>query len=57
MLSGMIAEKYGESGLPDKTLNVKFKVSAGQSFGAFLVKGVDFKLEGETNDYFANGLS
>ena len=57
MLSGLIAEKYGEDGLPDKTINVKFKGSAGQSFGAFLVKGVDFKLEGETNDYFAKGLS
>ncbi len=57
MLSGMIASKYGETGLPDKTINVKFKGSAGQSFGAFLVKGVDFKLEGETNDYFAKGLS
>ena len=57
MLSGMIAQKYGEQGLPDKTINVKFKGSAGQSFGAFLVKGVDFKLEGEANDYFAKGLS
>ena len=57
MLSGMIAKKYGEAGLPDKTVNVKFKGSAGQSFGAFLVNGVDFKLEGETNDYFAKGLS
>ena len=57
MLSGMIAKKYGEAGLPDKTINVKFKGSAGQSFGAFLVKGVDFKLEGEANDYFAKGLS
>ena len=57
MLSGAIAAKYGEAGLPDKTVNVKFKGSAGQSFGAFLVKGVDFKLEGETNDYFAKGLS
>lgn len=57
MLSGRIAEKYGENGLPDKTVNVKFKGSAGQSFGAFLVKGVDFKLEGEANDYFAKGLS
>ncbi len=57
MLSGMIAAKYGEAGLPDKTVNVKFKGSAGQSFGAFLVAGVDFKLEGEANDYFAKGLS
>ncbi len=57
MLSGEIASCYGEKGLPDKTINVRFKGSAGQSFGAFLVKGVDFKLEGDTNDYFAKGLS
>ena len=57
MLSGMIAAKYGEKGLADNTINVKFKGSAGQSFGAFLVKGVDFKLEGDANDYFAKGLS
>ena len=57
MLSGLIAEKYGEEALPDNTINIKFKGSAGQSFGAFLVKGVNFKLEGETNDYFGKGLS
>jgi glutamate synthase (NADPH/NADH) large chain len=57
LLSGVIAKKYGEEGLPDETINVKFKGSAGQSFGAFLVKGISFKLEGETNDYFAKGLS
>ena len=57
MLSGIIAEKYGEKGLPNDTINVRFKGSAGQSFGAFLVHGVNFKLEGETNDYFAKGLS
>nr|MCR4854376.1 glutamate synthase subunit alpha [Prevotella sp.] len=57
MLSGTIAKQYGLSGLPADTINVKFKGSAGQSFGAFLVKGVSFKLEGETNDYFAKGLS
>lgn len=57
MLSGMIAQKYGEKGLPENTINIKFKGSAGQSFGAFLVNGVSFKLEGETNDYFAKGLS
>lgn len=57
MLSGMIAGKYGYDGLPDSTINIKFKGSAGQSFGAFLVNGVSFKLEGETNDYFAKGLS
>ena len=57
MLSGAIASKYGEEGLPDETVNVRFKGSAGQSFGAFLVKGVNFKLEGECNDYFGKGLS
>ena len=57
MLSGIIASKYGEEGLPEDTINVRFKGSAGQSFGAFLVHGVNFKLEGETNDYFAKGLS
>ena len=57
MLSGEIASRYGEAALPDDTINVKFKGSAGQSFGAFLVKGVSFKLEGEANDYFAKGLS
>ena len=57
MLSGTIAKQYGLDGLPDDTINVKFKGSAGQSFGAFLVHGVSFKLEGETNDYFAKGLS
>ena len=57
MLSGLIASKYGENGLPDSTINVKFKGSAGQSFGAFLTKGINFKIEGETNDYFAKGLS
>ena len=57
MLSGIIAEKYGEEGLPNDTINVRFKGSAGQSFGAFLVHGVNFKLEGETTDYFAKGLS
>ena len=57
MLSGVIAKKYGEAGLPDNTINIKFKGSAGQSFGAFAVKGVNLKLEGECNDYFGKGLS
>ena len=57
MLSGVIAAKYGEKGLPEHTLNVKFKGSAGQSFGAFLVPGVNFKLEGEANYYLGKGLS
>ena len=57
MLSGVIAKKYGEEGLPDSTINIKLKGSAGQSFGAFAVKGVNLKLEGEANDYFGKGLS
>ena len=57
MLSGVIAGKYGERGLPEHTLNIKFKGAAGQSFGAFLVPGVNFKLEGEANDYLGKGLS
>ena len=57
MLSGVIAKKYGEAGLPDGTIRIKFKGSAGQSFGAFAVKGLDLRLEGETNDYFGKGLS
>ncbi|MBR2292292.1 MAG: glutamate synthase large subunit [Prevotella sp.] len=57
MLSGVIAKKYGEAGLPDGTIRIKFKGSAGQSFGAFAVRGLDLRLEGETNDYFGKGLS
>ncbi len=57
MLSGVIAKKYGEAGLPADTINIKFKGSAGQSFGAFAVRGVNIKLEGECNDYFGKGLS
>ena len=57
MLSGEIARRYGEHGLSDGTINIKFKGSAGQSFGAFLVQGINLKLEGETNDYFGKGLS
>ena len=57
MLSGVIAKKYGEAGLPDGTISIRFKGSAGQSFGAFAVKGINLKLEGECNDYFGKGLS
>ena len=57
MLSGVIAKKYGEQGLPDGTINIKFKGSAGQSFGAFAVRGLNIRLEGECNDYFGKGLS
>ncbi len=57
MLSGRIARKYGNSGLPDGTIRARFAGSAGQSFGAFLVAGVEFYLEGDTNDYLGKGLS
>ena len=57
MLSGEIAKRYGEAGLPEHTINIKFKGSAGQSFGAFLAHGITFTLEGETNDYLGKGLS
>ncbi|MDR0581336.1 MAG: glutamate synthase large subunit [Prevotellaceae bacterium] len=57
MLSGEIAKRYGSSGLPDDTVQVNFDGSAGQSFGAFLMKGVSFRLEGDANDYLGKGLS
>ncbi len=57
MLSSTIARKYGMAGLPENTINIKFLGSAGQSFGAFLSKGVSFELEGDSNDYVGKGLS
>lgn len=57
MLSGAISKRYGETALPANTVNCTFRGSAGQSFGAFLVKGVSFRLEGDTNDYLGKGLS
>ncbi|MEM7152221.1 MAG: glutamate synthase large subunit [Myxococcota bacterium] len=57
MLSGEIASTRGIEGLPDETVMVYFRGSAGQSFGAFLAKGVTFALEGDANDYVAKGLS
>ena len=57
MLSGEITRIYGEAGLPDSTIICKFNGSAGQSFGAFLVKGINFELEGDANDYLGKGLS
>jgi glutamate synthase domain-containing protein 2/glutamate synthase domain-containing protein 1/glutamate synthase domain-containing protein 3 len=56
-LSGNIAKKYGHTGLPDETIVFKFNGSAGQSFGAFLAKGITFLLEGDANDYVGKGLS
>ncbi len=57
MLSGEIARRYGSAGLPDDTIKVQFTGCAGQSFGAFLAKGVTLTLEGEANDYVGKGLS
>ena len=57
MLSGTIAGRYGGEGLSEGTIKVRFAGSAGQSFGAFLVPGVEFYLEGDTNDYLGKGLA
>jgi len=57
MLSGRIAEIYGSAGLPEGTIKCSFTGSAGQSFGAFLVPGVELYLEGDSNDYLGKGLS
>jgi glutamate synthase (NADPH/NADH) large chain len=57
MLSGAVAKIYGHAGLPDDTIHVKLAGTAGQSFGAWLARGVTFELEGEANDYVGKGLS
>jgi len=57
MLSGEIAKVYGHAGLPDDTVHIKLKGTAGQSFGAWLARGVTLELEGEGNDYVGKGLS
>ena len=57
MLSGEIAKRYGHEGLPHDTIHVKFTGTAGQSFGAWLARGVTFELEGDANDYVGKGLS
>jgi glutamate synthase (NADPH/NADH) large chain len=57
LVSSDIAQKHGSKGLPDNSIDFKFKGSAGQSFGAFAAKGIRFELEGESNDYFGKGLS
>jgi len=56
-LSSRISKKYGSVGLPDDTIHINFKGSAGQSYGAFLARGITFELEGDTNDYMGKGLS
>jgi len=57
MLSGEVAKRYGHEGLPDDTLSILVKGTAGQSFGAFLAAGVSVELQGEANDYVGKGLS
>jgi glutamate synthase (NADPH/NADH) large chain len=57
MLSGAIAKRYGHVGLPHDTIHVKLTGTAGQSFGAWLARGVTFELEGDANDYVGKGLS
>ncbi|MCY4051270.1 MAG: glutamate synthase large subunit [Gammaproteobacteria bacterium] len=57
MLSGEIAKRYGHDGLNDNTVVIKAKGTAGQSFGAWLAKGISIELEGEANDYVGKGLS
>jgi glutamate synthase (NADPH/NADH) large chain len=57
MLSGEVARRHGHAGLPDDTIHVKAIGTAGQSFGAFLARGVTLELEGQANDYLGKGLS
>jgi glutamate synthase (NADPH/NADH) large chain len=57
MLSGEVAKRYGHDGLPHDTIHVRFTGTAGQSFGAWLARGITFELEGDTNDYVGKGLS
>jgi glutamate synthase domain-containing protein 3 len=56
MLSGKLAKKFGEEGLPEGTINIKLKGSAGQSLGAFLAKGISIEIEGDANDYLGKGI-
>ena len=57
MLSGKVAKAYGEDGLPGDSIRINFTGSAGQSFGAFLAKGISIHLNGDTNDYMGKGMS
>jgi glutamate synthase (NADPH/NADH) large chain len=57
MLSGEVAKRHGHAGLPEDTIHVTFKGTAGQSFGGWLAHGVTFELEGDANDYVGKGLS
>src|SRR5690606_14146060 len=57
MLSHEVAKRYGEALMPEGSMSFKFVGSAGQSFGAFLAKGIELELEGDANDYVGKGLS
>jgi glutamate synthase (ferredoxin) len=57
MLGHQVTKRYGANGLPDETIRLKFTGSAGQSFGAFVPRGITLTLEGDSNDYIAKGLS
>jgi glutamate synthase (NADPH/NADH) large chain len=57
MLSGEVARRYGHAGLPEDTISARFRGTAGQSFGAFAIRGLELHLEGQTNDYAGKGLS
>lgn len=57
LVGSEVTRKYGESGLPDNTIKLNFEGSAGQSFGAFIPKGMTLELEGDANDYLGKGLS
>ncbi len=57
IVGGEVTKKHGPAGLPDDTIHVKFTGSAGQSFGAFIPRGMTLELEGDANDYFGKGLS
>jgi glutamate synthase (NADPH/NADH) large chain len=57
MLSGEVAKRHGHAGLPEDTISVKFTGTAGQSFGAFLARGISIELTGDGNDYVGKGLS
>jgi glutamate synthase domain-containing protein 3 len=57
MLSAEVSRKWGDTGLPDDTIHVKFRGSAGQSFGAWMAPGITAEIEGDANDYFGKGLS
>ena len=57
MLGYEVTKRFGEIGLPDATISIRFTGSAGQSFGAFIPKGIELRLEGDSNDYLGKGLS